>query len=85
MSTMPQGSSQVKTVAALQGVLEAAGYQPGWPGQITPRTFAIDRRTCSRLLCPGCRRRGMKARPFRKGSRYRLLAWCPSCLAAEER
>jgi hypothetical protein len=69
---------------AAEAELRRRGHLPGAPAHITAATQAVDAAVCRRLVCPGCRRRGLDYRPFRgPGGRYEALAVCPRCGAAE--
>lgn len=64
--------------------LETDGWQPGAPPQVTAESVAIDKRTCSRLRCPGCRRRGMRYSSWHWGGRYKVVAICLHCGAGDQ-
>ena len=49
------------------------------PAEVTPPRVFI----CRKPRCPGCRRHGLKARPFHAGRRYKLVAEC-GCGGTEE-
>ncbi|HKI30298.1 MAG TPA: hypothetical protein VKA46_00300 [Gemmataceae bacterium] len=68
----------------LHAALTADGFTPGIPGRVTGDTRATDRCLCRRLRCPRCRARALTYRPYTDGQRYRVLACCRTCNAAEE-
>jgi hypothetical protein len=73
----------IPTAETLTAAFLAEGRRPGLPDHLDARTAAIDRRTCRRLRCPACHRRGLACQPWTDGRRYRVLAPC-ACGAAEE-
>jgi hypothetical protein len=80
--TMPAAPS----AAGLALSWEAQGFLAGTPPHVAPAMLAVDRRVCRGLSCPSCRRLGMGFQPFHNPvtGRYRVLAVCPNCSAAEE-
>ena len=68
----------------LHAKLTAAGFVLGFPAALTLASRAADQRTCAHMKCPSCRRRGLAYRPYCRGNRYRVIASCPACFAAEE-
>jgi hypothetical protein len=73
-----------RTVAAVEAALRQLGFEPGFPPHVAPMTRAVDQGSARRMVCPGCRRRGLGLRPFQKGQAYRGVAVCSSCNFAEE-
>ena len=72
------------TRADVEARFTELGFEPGRPDHIGNVSWFIDQKTARRMVCPGCHRRGLIAHPYRNGSRYRVLASCPHCDAAEE-
>lgn len=72
------------TLGDLERRLAGAGWKPGTPPGLTNLTVQTDLRICKQMKCPGCKRRGLEYRPYHRGQRYRVLAACPHCHAAEE-
>jgi predicted Zn-ribbon and HTH transcriptional regulator len=64
--------------------LEVLGWQPGCPPQITEAIRKIDVRTCRRMRCGQCGQCGLEFRPYHLGTRYRVLAHCPTCQVSEQ-
>src|SRR5690242_8439145 len=75
-----------RTFAELSEVLRVLGFAFGVPPWLPPTAAAIDRRACRLMRCPACRRRGLQYRPYHEPAvlRYRVVAVCPECQAAEE-
>jgi hypothetical protein len=73
-----------RTAAAVEAALRTLGFQPGFPAHVAPMTRAVDQGSARRMVCPGCRRRGLVLKPFQKGQAYRGVAVCSSCNFAEE-
>ncbi len=55
------------------------GCLVGAPPRVTEETLRIDRRMCSRMKCPVCKRRGLHFTPARKGDAYRVFGVCETC------
>jgi hypothetical protein len=72
------------TAEALEFRLRLAGFVPGAPPHVTWEARKIDAAACRQLKCPGCGKRRCVYRPFTDGARYRVLACCRGCGAAEE-
>ena len=71
-------------LAQLHADLASAGFTPGIPANLTLESRATDQELCRRMRCPSCRRRGLAYRPYSNGKKYRVIAGCPTCNAAEE-
>ena len=65
-------------------VLERAGFRPGAPPHVQGIGLPIDRAILRGMACPECEGRGMEARTFHRGHRYRVLAVCQQCGHTEE-
>ena len=61
---------------AAEARLRSLGFTPGRPPTYAPMSVAVDRSACRRLVCPGCKRRGLGCRHFRRGESVRALAVC---------
>jgi hypothetical protein len=72
------------TLDYLRAKLLDAGYVERVPHTLTLETRFADQRTCAHMKCPACRCRGLAYRPFRNANKYRVIASCPDCNAAEE-
>jgi hypothetical protein len=64
---------------------EASGvWYDGAPLSLPSDLLLADLLAYRRLVCPDCRKRGMKARPqHNPGGRYRILACCRTCRHVE--
>jgi hypothetical protein len=72
-------------LADLVATLAAEGFFPGVPRHLSLAARSADQDLCRRLRCPCCRQQGLAYRPFINGKgRYRVVAGCPACMAAEE-
>ena len=73
-----------KARGQLEAEFAARGFEPGRPTQLDDVAFYIDQKTVRCMVCPGCQCKGLSASPYHCGQRYRILAACPFCDAAEE-
>lgn len=67
-----------------------AGFRPGIPPALLPKTIAIDAHCCARMICGRCGNHGLRYQPYSRkhgnssGFDYRVLGQCPKCSAVEE-
>ena len=64
------------TAASIEASLRRLGFVDGAPDHIDPATRVIDGRVARALICPGCGKKNMTYKPFRRGSDYAAIAVC---------
>lgn len=85
MSTMIRSPRLiVRSFTLLAHAYRILGWRRGCPSLITVQTRRTDERACQSMKCPACQKRGMVFEPFRKEMKYKVIARCEACGAAEE-
>ncbi len=74
----------VKPVGELAQQLTRQGWHRGVPPHLNDWARAVDEGLCRYAFCGNCKQRGLKYRPFFRGSRYKAVGECPACGHEEE-
>jgi hypothetical protein len=64
--------------------LAAKGWETGPPARLSAETVQIDANAAARMLCGGCRKRGLTFQPLHRGEQYAATAECPRCHFVEQ-
>jgi hypothetical protein len=77
-------TAPVKVLGKVEARLRAKGFVPGVPDHLDEFSARVDVGVCNRMVCGGCKRRGLLWKPFKLGRRYAVVALCINCGPEEE-